>query len=137
MLAESFLEKCPLFLGNSNAKEYVEGMWKMLQLDTPEDFVLATGKTATVRDFAQIAFACAGIELEWRGVPGSVEEVGICKRTEKTLIEIDPRYFRPSEVDFLVGDPSKALEKLDWKARTSLEELVEIMVKADLDRLIS
>ena len=131
-----------LYLGNLEslrdwgyAKEYVEGMWKMLQLKMPEDFILATGRAAKVRDFVEMAFACIDIALEWHGDPGSLEETGVCRKTGKVLVEVDPRYFRPAEVDCLVGDARKAKEKLGWEARTSWEELVEIMVKADLKRL--
>ena len=131
-----------LYLGNLEsqrdwgyAKEYVEGMWKMLQLDKAEDFVLATGRVAKVRDFVEMAFACVDITLEWKGEAGSLEEVGICRKTGKVLVEVDPRYFRPAEVDVLLGDATKAKKKLGWEAKTSLEDLVEIMVKADLSRL--
>ena len=131
-----------LYLGNLEsrrdwgyAKEYVEGMWKMLQLETPEDFVLATGRVAKVRDFVEMAFACVDIRLDWKGERGSLEETGVCRKTGKVLVAVDPRYFRPAEVDYLVGDARKAKEKLGWEAKTGLEELVEIMVKADLERL--
>ena len=131
-----------LYLGNLEArrdwgyaKEYVEGMWKMLQLEAPEDFVLATGRMAKVRDFVEMAFACVGIGLEWRGTAGSPDETGVCSKSGKVLVAVDSRYFRPAEVDCLVGDAGKAKAKLGWEAKTGLEELVEIMVKADLDRL--
>ena len=131
-----------LYLGNLEsrrdwgyAKEYVEGMWKMLQLDSPEDFVLATGRSATVRDFVEMAFACVDIALEWNGDPGTPEETGVCRRTGEVLVAVDTRYFRPTEVDCLVGDARKAKEKLGWEARVGLEELVEIMIQADMARL--
>lgn len=126
-----------LYLGNldakrdwGHAKDYVEGMWLMLQQDEPDDFVLATGEMFTVRQFAEKAFAEAGIELKWEGK--GVEEKGIDAKTKKVLIEVDPTYFRPAEVELLVGDPSKAHEKLGWKHKYSFEELVSEMVKADL-----
>ena len=131
-----------LYLGNLNAKrdwgyaqEYVEGMWKMLQLDRPEDFVLATGKLTTVRDFARLAFECVGIPIAWEGNPGSIDEKGVCIKSGKVIIEVDSHYFRPSEVNILQGDPGKAEKILNWKAQTNLEELVQMMVKADLDLL--
>ena len=125
-----------LFLGNLNAerdwghaKDYVEGMWRMLQQQEPEDFVLATGKTTTVRRFCELAFHHAGIELEWKGE--GVNETGVDKKSGKVLVEVDPTYFRPTEVDLLIGDPSKAKEKLGWEATYSVEELVKEMVEED------
>ncbi len=125
-----------LFLGNLNAerdwghaKDYVEGMWRILQQQEPEDFVLATGKTTTVRRFCELAFHHAGIELEWKGE--GVNETGVNKETGKVLVEVDPTYFRPTEVDLLIGDPSKAKEKLGWKATCSVEDLVKEMVEED------
>ena len=126
-----------LFLGNLNArrdwghaKDFVEGMWRMLQQDTPDDFVLATGVQASVRDFTQLAFKEAGIDLVWGGE--AENEKGICSKSGKVLVEIDPRYYRPAEVDTLVGDASKAERVLGWKAKTSWQELCREMVKADL-----
>ncbi|MXP47719.1 GDP-mannose 4,6-dehydratase [Altererythrobacter luteolus] len=126
-----------LYLGNldasrdwGHAKEYVRGMWLMLQQDEPDDFVLATGETTTVREFARWAFEDAGIELEFRG--HGAEEKAYCRKTGKLLIEIDPRYFRPTEVDLLVGDPGKAHQKLGWKHETGIREIVREMVEADL-----
>lgn len=126
-----------LFLGNLNArrdwghaKDFVEGMWRMLQQDTPDDFVLATGVQASVRDFTQLAFKEAGIDLVWGGEADN--EKGICSKSGKVLVEIDPRYYRPAEVDTLVGDASKAERVLGWKAKTSWQELCREMVKADL-----
>ena len=128
-----------LYLGNLDAKrdwgyakEYVEGMWMMLQADKPDDYVLATGETIPVRDFVEMSFAEVGIDLEWRGPQGSVEEKGVCKKTGKVLVEVDPRYFRPTEVELLIGDPSKAMKNLGWKPKTSVKELAKIMVQADL-----
>lgn len=129
-----------LFLGNLDARrdwgyapEYVEGMWRILQHSKPEDFVLATGKTYTVRDFATLAFKELGIELDWVGK--GAEEKGIDKSTGKVLVEIDPGYFRPTEVDLLVGDASKAKALLGWEPKVELEELVRIMVNADWKRV--
>jgi GDPmannose 4,6-dehydratase len=127
-------------LGNLNAKrdwgyapEFVEGMWQILQQDKPEDYVLATGETHTVREFAELAFREVGIELGWRGE--GLNEQGVSKKDGNVIIEIDPKYYRPSEVDLLVGDPSKATKKLGWKAKTRFEDLVRIMVKADVERV--
>ena len=127
-----------LYLGNLNAKrdwgyakDYVECMWLMLQQDKPEDFVIATGETRTVREFVESAFACAGINLRWEGE--GVEEKGIDTATEKVLVEVSPEFFRPAEVDLLLGDPTKAKEVLGWNPRkTSFEELVRRMVEHDL-----
>lgn len=126
-----------LYLGNLDAKrdwgharEYVRGMWLMLQQETPDDFVLATGETTEVRKFVEWAFEDAGYELEWRG--SGVDEKGYCKSSGKCLIEVDPRYFRPTEVELLIGDPTKAHEKLGWKHETSVRQLVREMVEADL-----
>lgn len=127
-----------LYLGNLDAKrdwgyakDYVECMWLMLQHDTPEDFVIATGEMHTVREFATLAFKEAGIELEWQGV--GVDEKGIDKATGKVLVEVDPKYFRPTEVEQLLGDPTKARTLLGWNpTKTSFEELVKIMVKSDM-----
>lgn len=126
-----------LFLGNLDAKrdwgfagDYVKGMWMMLQADKPEDFVLATGETHTVRKFVNLAFKAVDIELEWTGT--GVNEKAIDKKTGKVLVEIDPRYFRLAEVDLLWGDPTKAKEVLGWEPEVSFEELVKMMVKHDL-----
>jgi GDPmannose 4,6-dehydratase len=127
-----------LFLGNvdaqrdwGHAKDYVEGMWMMMQQDTADDFVLATGVTYSVRHFCNLAFGHVGITLEWKGT--GVDEKAYDSKTGKVLIEIDPRYFRPTEVDLLVGNPTKAFEKLGWKHKHSLDQLVEEMVKADVE----
>lgn len=126
-----------LFLGNLDAKrdwgharEYVRGMWLMLQQDAPDDYVLATGETTPVRTFVEWAFADAGIDLRWEGE--AVSEKGYCKKTGRCLVEIDPRYFRPTEVDLLIGDPTKAQEKLGWRHETSPRDLAREMVQADL-----
>jgi GDPmannose 4,6-dehydratase len=126
-----------LFLGNLDAErdwgfagDYVEGMWKMLQHPTPDDYVLATGEKHTVREFCQLAFARVGIDLEFRG--NGVDEVGIDTATGKEVLSVDPRYFRPTEVELLIGDASKAKKVLGWTPRVSFNELVEMMVDADL-----
>jgi GDPmannose 4,6-dehydratase len=126
-----------LYLGNLDArrdwgyaKDYVEAMWRMLQQDEPEDFVIATGKTYTVRTKCDRAFARVGNNLEWHGE--GAEEHGVDSATGENRVEIDPRYFRPTEVDLLLGDATKARERLDWTPRTSFEELVDLMVDADL-----
>jgi len=107
-------------------------MWLILQQEKPEDFVIATGEKRTVREFVEAAFKCVGIELMWQGT--GLEEKGIDKATGKVLVDVDPRFFRPSDVDYLLGDPTKAKEKLGWDPRsTSFEELVSIMVKSDLE----
>jgi GDPmannose 4,6-dehydratase len=125
-----------LFLGNldamrdwGHARDFVEGMWLVLQEDGPDDYVLATGEAHSVREFAEKAFAHIGRTIVWRG--SGVEEKGIDKSTGEVLIEVDPRYFRPTEVDFLLGDSSKARDKLGWRHKTSFDELVSDMVKAD------
>ena len=112
------------------AKDYVEGQWLILQQDKPDDFVLATGETHTVREFVEAAFEEVGIKLEWRGA-GAYEE-GYCARTGKLLVDVNPKYFRPAEVDLLLGDPSKADRVLGWQRKVSFRELVKIMVAADL-----
>jgi GDPmannose 4,6-dehydratase len=129
-----------LSLGNLNAKrdwgyapEYVEGMWRMLQLKAPEDFVLATGETHTVREFADLAFKELDMELAWKGK--GAEEKGIDKKTKKVLVDVDPRHYRPTEVELLIGNPAKAKEKLGWVPKTKFEELVKIMVKADFEKI--
>ena len=103
----------------------------MLQQEEPGDFVIATGETHTVREFVELSFKEAGIEIEWRGK--GVEEKGIDSKTGKTVVEIDPDYFRPTEVELLLGDPTKAKEKLGWQSEVRFEELVGIMMKADLE----
>jgi GDPmannose 4,6-dehydratase len=114
------------------AKEYVEGMWRMLQVDEPDTFVLATNRTETVRDFVRIAFKAAGIEIEFAGT-GELETAAE-SATGRTLMRVDPQFYRPAEVDLLIGDPAKAKAKLGWEANTTLEELCRLMVDADLRR---
>jgi GDPmannose 4,6-dehydratase len=136
------LEKC-LYLGNidskrdwGHAKDYVEGMWRMLQQDKPDDYVLATGETHTVREFVEKAFAYIGIEIKWVGERGSVEELGVDTKDEsRVLVRIDPKYFRPTEVDLLLGDPTKAKNVLGWEAKTKFEDLVVDMMKADIEKV--
>ncbi|MEF3313255.1 GDP-mannose 4,6-dehydratase [Paenibacillus sp. GYB004] len=112
------------------AKDYVEAMWLMLQQQSPKDYVISTGETFTVRQFVESAFKVVGIEVEWRGV--GVNEKGINKENGKVLVEIDQKYFRPTEVDLLIGDSSKARAELGWESKTDFKELVELMVRADL-----
>ena len=126
-----------LFLGNLNAKrdwgfagDYVEGMWRMLQQDEPDDYVLATGQTVAVRDFVTMSFKELDISIRWEG--NDINEKGFDEKTGKVLVEIDPAYFRPAEVDLLIGDPSKAKEKLGWEPKTKLPELVKMMIEEDL-----
>ncbi|KAJ2951420.1 hypothetical protein O0L34_g13564 [Tuta absoluta] len=114
-----------------HAKDYVEAMWLMLQRDTPEDFVVATGETHSVREFVEKAFACVDRRIEWRG--SGVDEKGYDSETNQLLVKVNPKYFRPTEVDLLLGDPSKAREQLGWSARTTFEQLVRDMVGADLE----
>ena len=127
-----------LHLGNldaqrdwGHARDYVEGMWRMLQQDTPDDYVLATGVTTTIREFATMAFAEAGIQVSWRGQ--GLNEEGYCPESGHVLVKVDPRYFRPAEVDVLIGDASKAQAQLGWKASCTLQELCREMVQADLN----
>ena len=126
-----------LFLGNLNAKrdwgharDYVEGMWRIVQQDEPDDYVLATGEAHSVREFVEKAFACVGRTIVWKGT--GADEKGLDQDSGKVLIEVDPRYFRPTEVEALIGDPRKAHNKLGWRHRVTFEELVQEMVKADL-----
>ena len=114
------------------AKEYVDGMWRMLQVDEPDTFVLATNRTETVRDFVRMAFKAADVDLEFSGEAET--ETAVDAATGKTVMRIDPRFYRPAEVELLIGDPSKATEKLGWKPETTLEQLCRMMVEADLDR---
>jgi GDPmannose 4,6-dehydratase len=129
-----------LYLGNLEAKrdwgharDYVLGMWMMLQQDEPDDYVLATGETYSVRDFVEAAFAQVGSTLVWEG--NGVDEIGRDRETGKILVSVDPRYFRPTEVDLLLGDPTKARVKLGWQHQISFEQLVKEMVQADLAML--
>ena len=129
-----------LWLGNLNAKrdwghakDYVVGMWKILQHNTPEDFVLASGKSYTVREFCEIAFKEVGITISWKGK--GIKEVGINKDNEKVLIEIDKRYFRPTEVDYLEGDATKAKEILNWLPKITFREMISEMVKKDIESI--
>ena len=129
-----------LYLGNLNAKrdwgyapEYCEVMWKMLQQDKPDDYVIATNETHTVREFTELAFKYLGIDIEWKGE--GVKEKGIETETGKILVEVDPKYFRPTEVDILIGDYSKAKRELGWEPKVKFEELVQLMVKSDIKEI--
>ena len=130
-----------LYLGNLNstrdwghARDYVECMWKILQKDEPEDYVIATGETTSVRDFVRIAFKYVDIDLKFEGE--GVEEVGIDTKTGKIVVRVNPDFFRPTEVDKLLGDPTKAIKKLNWNPRsTTLEQMIEEMINEDLKRL--
>ncbi|MFC2061365.1 GDP-mannose 4,6-dehydratase [Elusimicrobiota bacterium] len=129
-----------LYLGNLNARrdwgyapEYVEAMYMMLQQDKPCDLVIATGENHTVREFTERAFNCGGFSIKWEGK--EIDEKGLDAKTGKVLIEVDPGYFRPTEVDELIGDPSKAKKVIGWEPKIKFGELVEIMVKADMEKL--
>ena len=127
-----------LYLGNLDAKrdwgyakDYVEGMWLILQQETPDDYILATNETHTVREFIEEVCRLIGIDLIWEG--SGVEEKGVDKKSGKTIIEIDPKYFRPAEVDILIGDNSKAKSVLGWIPKTTFKELVKLMIEADME----
>ena len=127
-----------VYLGNLDAKrdwghagDFVDGMWRMLQQEKPEDFVLATGVTTTIREFAERAFAEVGITLGWSG--RGVDEVGRDTKTGNTVVSVDPTYFRPTEVDLLIGDASKARKKLNWKPIIDLQQMIEEMIASDLE----
>ncbi|HTR80583.1 MAG TPA: GDP-mannose 4,6-dehydratase [Bacteroidota bacterium] len=129
-----------LSLGNLNAKrdwgyapEYVDGMWRMLQLKEADDFVLATGETHTVREFAEVAFKELGMELVWKGK--GADEKGIEKKTKRTLVDVDPRHYRPTEVELLIGDAAKAKRKLGWTPKVKFDELARIMARADFEKI--
>lgn len=133
------LQDC-LYLGNMDAKrdwgharDYVEAMWMMLQQPTPDDYVIATGETRTVREFVELAFQHVGINIEWSGE--GVNEEGRDAATGKVLVRVDPRYFRPTEVELLLGDPAKAKKNFGWEAKTSFAQLVQEMVEADLEEI--
>jgi GDPmannose 4,6-dehydratase len=125
-----------LILGNLEAKrdwgfapEYVDGMWRMLQLDNSEDLVLATGEAHSIKEFVDLAFKELDMELEWAGQ--GLDETGTDRQSGKTLVRVDPKYFRPTEVEMLIGDPSKAKELLNWEPKVKFKELVRIMVESD------
>ena len=129
-----------LSLGNLDAKrdwgyapEYCEGMWRMLQQDKPDDYVLATGETRTVREFVDLTFKQVNIKLNWEGK--GIDEKGIDSASDKVLVQVNPAYFRLTEVDLLIGDPTKAKEILGWQSQTKLEELVKVMVKSDWEKV--
>jgi GDPmannose 4,6-dehydratase len=126
-------------LGNLDAKrdwgfagDYVDGMWRMLQQNIPEDYVLATNSTSTVRDFVKMAFNVADIQIDFKG--DGIQEIGFDSNTGKELVYVNPKYYRPAEVDLLIGDASKAIQNLDWKPSVKLHELCQMMVLADFDR---
>ncbi|HJV00520.1 MAG TPA: GDP-mannose 4,6-dehydratase [Burkholderiaceae bacterium] len=114
------------------AKEYVEGMWRILQADQPGTYVLATNRTETVRDFVTMAFKAIDVAIEWQGTADN--ETGHCSRTGKVLVKVSPKFYRPAEVELLIGDPGKAVTELGWKPQTTLEQLCQMMVEADLRR---
>jgi GDPmannose 4,6-dehydratase len=127
-----------IYLGNLDAKrdwgyakEFVEAMWLMLQQDRPKDYVIATGEAHSVRELVEEACKALEIEIEWKGE--GINEIGIDKKTGKTIIEIDPEYFRPTEVDLLIGDGSKATKELGWKPKTKFKDLVKLMAESDLE----
>jgi len=133
------IEKC-LYLGNIDAKrdwgharDYVEGMWRMLQQDEADDYVLATGETHTVREFVEKAFAVVGTTIKWMGPTGTVDEYGVdADNEERVVVRIDPKYFRPTEVELLLGDPTKAKNKIGWESSTPFDQLVREMVEEDV-----
>jgi GDPmannose 4,6-dehydratase len=129
-----------LYLGNLNAKrdwgyapDYVEAMWLMLQQEKPDDYVIASGETHSVREFTEKAFSALDMKIKWSGK--NERETGIDKKSGKTVVRVDPKYYRPTEVDLLIGDPAKARKRLGWKPSISFERLVEIMIKADWDMM--
>ncbi len=131
-----------LVVGNMDAKrdwgyapEYVEGMWRILQAKKADDFVLATNETHTVREFIELAFGHLGMDIVWKGK--GAKEKGVCKQTGKTVVEVSPDYYRPTEVELLIGNPAKAKKVLGWKPKTTFKKLVEIMVKSDYDLAMS
>lgn len=133
-------QKC-LYLGNLDAKrdwgharDYVEGMWMMLQQETPDDYVLATGETTSVRDFVEKSFAVVGMKITWKGERGTVNETGVVGEggDERTVVAVDEEYFRPTEVELLIGDPTKVKEKIGWVAKTNIDQLCKEMVESDL-----
>ena len=131
-----------LSLGNLNAKrdwgfagDYVEGMWRILQQEKPDDYVLATNETHTVREFVELAFAEVGVGIEWKGE--GVNEKGYDKNTGKLLVDVNPRYFRPAEVELLWGDSTKAETELGWKRKVSFKELVSMMVREDMKKYVN
>jgi GDPmannose 4,6-dehydratase len=129
-----------LYLGNldasrdwGHAQDYVEGMWMMMQQEKPDDYVLATGRTRTVREFTELSFAYCGREIQWVGA--GVDEHGVCAKTGRVLVKVASEYFRPLEVDYLLGDASKAKRVLGWEPKTSFEDMVRMMVESDLRRV--
>uniref|UniRef100_A0A7S1KPE9 GDP-mannose 4,6-dehydratase n=1 Tax=Percolomonas cosmopolitus TaxID=63605 RepID=A0A7S1KPE9_9EUKA len=136
------VQKC-IFLGNLDAKrdwgharDYVEAMWMILQTDKPDDWVVATGEQHSVREFVELAFNEVGIQVEWKGEKGTVDEIGINKATGDTIVRVEPQYFRPTEVETLLGNPEKIEKALGWKRKTSFEQLVKGMVQGDIQLLM-
>lgn len=130
-----------MYMGNINSKrdwgyapDYVEGMWRILQQDKPDDYVLATGETHSVREFIEKTFTCLDMKISWSGKEDN--EIGTDEKTGKVVVKVDPAYYRPTEVDLLLGNPAKAKEKLGWTPTVTFEKLVEIMVKSDLDDIL-
>jgi GDPmannose 4,6-dehydratase len=115
------------------AKDYVEGMWRMMQVDEPDTFVLATNRTETVRDFVNMTFKAVGKQLEWTG--SNENEMAVDTATGKTVVKVNPKFYRPAEVELLIGNPARSKEKLGWEPKTTLEELCQMMVEADLRRV--
>ena len=134
-----FKQEC-LYLGNIDAKrdwgharDFVDGMWRMLQHDKPDDYILATGESHTVREFVEITFAAVGITIAWKGPRGTVDEIGVDSTNEsRVLVRIDPKYFRPTEVEMILGDPTKAKTVLGWEPKSSFKQLVSEMVAEDM-----
>jgi len=131
-----------LYLGNLDArrdwgfaKDYIEAMWLMLQQEDPDDYVIATGENHSVREFVELAFAIVGRKIVWEGE--GVDETGVDSATGNTIVKVDPYYYRPTEVELLIGNPSKAMKELGWKNKTRFEDLVEQMVTADLENLVN
>lgn len=129
----------PLELGNLNSKrdwgfagDYVEMMWLMLQQDKPDTYVIATGETHPIRDFVEEAGKVCGFDIEWQG--SGMDEIGVDKKTDKTIVRVNPKFYRPAEVDILIGNPKKAMEQLGWKPKTSYRDLCHMMMTADLER---
>lgn len=129
----------PLQLGNLDAqrdwgyaKDYVEGIWRMMQHKTPQNYVLATGETHSVREFVELAFGEIGVDIEWRNDRGSLEEYGVDSKTGRTLVQVNPKYYRPIDIETLIGDSSKARRDLGWKSSTTFQELVALMVRGSI-----
>lgn len=136
------LSDSPIELGNLNvcrdfgfAGDYVEGMYAMMQQNSPDTYILATGQTHSIRDFVNLASKCAGFELVWRGE--GLDEVGVDGKSGKVLVKVNPKFFRPVDVNIVVGDASKARKMLNWRPKATFEDIVEMMVKADIKELLA